>query len=201
MQNSKNHLLLIFIKNPEPGKVKTRLAAGVGNEKALSIYKKLLHHTRGIVQALQVKKQLWYSRFVDEEDDWPEDAFQKQVQKGEDLGERMKFAFKKGFENRFKEIVIIGGDCAELKAADIEKGFKALEDNDAVIGPAKDGGYYLLGLKQFIPELFENKPWGTRKVLEQTIDDCEKYNIQFKLLEKLIDIDTEEDWEELKELF
>ncbi len=193
-------LLLVFIKNAELGKVKTRLAAGVGDEKALYIYKKLVRNTKKAAQSVGAKKELWYSGFIPQKDDWPEEEFQKKVQKGENLGERMEFAFKKGFESGFKKIVIVGGDCPELKDRHIEKAFKALEQSEAVLGPANDGGYYLLGMNQFILKLFEEKPWGTSKVLEQTLDYCKKQNLRYKLLEKLIDVDTEQDWKKVRKL-
>ncbi len=194
-------LLLIFIKNPERGKVKTRLAVTLGDKKALSIYEKLLSHTRQVTHSLKVAKQLWYSDFIPEKDGWPQSYFKKKLQQGDDLGRRMQFAFEDGFKSGYKKIVIIGGDCAELQTVHIKNAFKALENNEAVIGPANDGGYYLLGLKRPVRHLFKNKQWGTGTVFEKTIMDFEKQSISYELLEELRDIDTEEDWEKVKGLF
>lgn len=194
MQNTTERLLLIFIKNPQKGKVKTRLAATLGNEKALAIYKQLLNHTHQVVQSVQADKQLWYSDFIPESDDWDDTQVKKRIQHGNDLGQRMKVAFKRAFENNKSKVVIIGSDCAQLQPRHLEQAFDALKNNEAVIGPARDGGYYLLGMNRFIPALFNGKPWGEDAVLKQTITDFQRQNIKYKLLEKLNDIDTEKDW-------
>ncbi len=201
MQASLKELLLIFIKNPKKGAVKTRLATTLGDEKALSIYEKLLNHTRSVVQSVHVDKQLWYSDFIPESDNWDHIAPVKKLQERKNLGQRMKYAFKQAFDDGYQNIVIIGSDCAQLQSRHIEKAFNALKSYETVIGPAPDGGYYLLGMNRFLPVLFANKPWGKSGVLQQTIANCEQQGITYKLLEKLNDVDTEKDWNEVKNRF
>ncbi len=194
-------MLLIFIKNPELGKVKTRLAASVGDEKALIIYEKLLQHTYTVVESLPIKKQFWYSDFIPQSNRWAGGEFEKKIQQGYGLGERMKFAFQQAFNDDYKKVVIIGSDCGQIQAGHIEQAFKALEKQDAVIGPASDGGYYLLGLARHVPQLFVNKPWGTSDILQKTLSDFEKYGMMYHTLDKLIDVDTEEDWKKVSDQF
>ena len=189
MPNDKN-LLLIFTRNPEPGKVKKRLAASIGDEPALEIYKFLLKHTLEITKDLPADKEVYYSEKIEKEDLWDEN-YSKKLQKGEDLGERMKNAFQNGFESGYRNIIIIGSDLYDLQKNDLEKAFSALEISDYVIGPAIDGGYYLLGMKSLNLKLFKNKSWSTASVFEDTIKDINSKNIT--ILEKRNDIDVFED--------
>tara|TARA_R110002051_G_scaffold149720_1_gene222276 strand:- start:6420 stop:7031 length:612 start_codon:yes stop_codon:yes gene_type:complete len=187
---SKN-LILIFTRNPELGKCKTRLAATVGNEKALDIYKFLLNHTVNITKDLKVAKQVYYSETVWENDVWNNDLYQKKIQSGSDLGFRMENAFKNGFDDGFEKIIIIGSDMYDLNKTDLENAFLQLDDADFVVGPAEDGGYYLLGMKLFEPSLFKNKKWGTATVLKDTLKDLTYKKI--KILESRNDVDIYED--------
>lgn len=185
--------LIIFVKNPEKGKVKTRLAKTVGDEKALKVYYELLRITKSVADPLSVNKQVWYSRFVDEDDLWSKGNFEKHLQKGKNLGQRMLYAFQQAFESGHEKVVIIGSDCASLGTEIIEKAFGMLDDQDVVIGPARDGGYYLLGMSELVTEVFENKSWSTSSVLESTVKQIEKMNLSYHLLPTLSDIDTEAD--------
>ena len=186
-------LLIIFIKNPVKGNVKTRLAKTMGEEKALQIYKSLLNHTQEITVELPCTKMVFYSDFVDENDNWKNEDYKKHLQHGINLGERMLNAFNLGFNKNFREILIIGSDCFELNKDIISKAFDALATSQFVIGPAKDGGYYLLGMKKIYKVIFENKIWSTASVLADTIQDFEKNNASYFLLSKLTDIDEEKD--------
>lgn len=168
-----NQALIIFIKNPELGKVKTRLAATVGDEKALLIYMELLKHTQQIACAVEANRLLFYSKFMDTNDNWDNQAFQKQLQQGSDLGERMQAAFEQALVQHEKA-VIIGSDCAALTPAIIENAFQALDTHDFVVGPAEDGGYYLLGMKQVEPTLFQKMEWSTDQVLPETLKRMEQ---------------------------
>ncbi|GHA42927.1 hypothetical protein GCM10007103_25110 [Salinimicrobium marinum] len=189
MPENKN-LLLIFTRNPEPGKVKKRLASSIGDEPALEIYKFLLKHTSEITKDLPVHKEVYYSERIEKEDLWNE-TYGEKLQKGEDLGERMKNAFQNGFESGYRNIIIIGSDLFEITKDDLEEAFNALENSDYVIGPAKDGGYYLLGMKTLNLKLFKNKSWSTASVFEDTIKDINSKHIT--ILEKRNDIDVFED--------
>lgn len=185
--------LIIFAKNLVHGRVKTRLAAGIGNEAALDIYKELLNHTQAVTRALPVLKTVFYSDFIEASDIWEAHGYQKQLQQGVDLGERMSNAFRYCFRNGRNETAIIGTDCFELTEARICEAFAHLKSNDIIIGPARDGGYYLLAMKQFHPELFENISWSTDQVFNQTLLVCNNLNLSVGLLPVLADIDQEED--------
>ena len=187
---SKN-LLLIFTRNPEFGKVKTRLARDIGHQAALDIYKFLLAHTAKICTPLDTEKAVYYSEEIPNNDLWNATVFQKKKQIGEDLGERMQNAFAEGFNLGYSKIIIIGSDLYDIETKDLEHAFKVLNNHEIVIGPAEDGGYYLLGMKQLHPKLFKNKNWGTATVLQDTINELKKSN--YKLLEKRNDVDLYSD--------
>lgn len=187
---SKN-LLLIFTRNPEFGKVKTRLARDIGHQAALDIYKFLLAHTAKICTPLDTEKAVYYSEEIPNDDLWNATVFQKKKQVGEDLGERMQNAFAEGFHLGYSKIIIIGSDLYDIETKDLEQAFNVLNNHEIVIGPAEDGGYYLLGMKQLHPKLFKNKNWGTATVLQDTINELKKSN--YKLLEKRNDVDLYSD--------
>ncbi|CAM1361315.1 TIGR04282 family arsenosugar biosynthesis glycosyltransferase [Tenacibaculum xiamenense] len=187
---SKN-LLLIFTRNPELGKVKTRLAKSIGDEAALEIYKFLLNHTKEVTEKGDFDIAVYYSVKIRENDIWTTPKFKKYAQHGDDLGERMQNAFEEGFDNNYDKIVIVGSDLYDLELNHINKAFDKLDTNDVVIGPAEDGGYYLLGLKKVIPEIFKNKEWGTETVRQDTLNDLQKLSVH--LLTMLNDIDVFED--------
>ena len=189
--------LIIFVKNLHFGQVKTRIAAKLGHDEALEAYKTLFLHTRQISLGINADKFLFYHEKI-EKDEWP-GIIERQEQKGEDLGKRMQNAFEYLFNKNYEKIVIIGSDCLELTASIIEQGFSELCNADVVIGPALDGGYYLLGLKEKNPFLFENIEWSTSRVLEQTIKACNENNLHYTMLELLNDIDEAGDWLEAKQ--
>jgi len=183
------NLLIIFTRNPELGKVKSRLAKDVGDATALAIYKDLLQHTHNIALEVDTDRFLYYSESIQKNDMWSEHHFHKFIQEGEDLGLKMWNAFKDGFKAGYKNIAIIGSDILELSSNHITQAFKAIEHEEVVIGPAVDGGYYLLGLSKPIEPIFKNKIWGTDSVLKSTCSDLAEMNQNFKLLSELNDID------------
>lgn len=186
--------LIIFARNPVLGKVKTRLASTLGNEKALAIYQSLLAYTACITSKVACSRFVFYADGVSKKDTWNDDLFMKYQQEGNDLGERMQHAFDLLFRQGYKKVLIIGTDCFELNTAIIEQAFASLEHYNAVIGPSADGGYYLLGTKMFYPFLFAHKPWSTDQVLHSTINDLSTNHISYFTLPVLHDIDTEADW-------
>ncbi len=194
-------LLMVFVKNPQKGRVKTRLAKTVGDEKALEIYKVLLDHTLTIAKKGNYDKAIFYSDYIDETDLWNKAKFHQFVQEGIDLGERMLGAFKQAFSKQYKSVIIIGSDCLDLNEHIIGDAFDVLRKHEVVIGPAKDGGYYLLGMRTLYEELFMNKQWSTENVLPKTLMDISRLNISMKQLPTLSDIDEEKDLEEYKNLF
>ncbi len=187
---SKN-LILIFTRNPELGKCKTRLAKTVGNENALTIYKMLLEHTEKVVRNIDANKAVYYSVKIRENDLWDANIYQKHQQKGTNLGLRMQHAFKQSFNAGYKNVLIVGSDLYDLHPKHITEAFKKLDSNDVVLGPAEDGGYYLLGMKKLHPHIFENKQWGTETVRADTLSDLQ--NQKVAQLETLNDIDVFED--------
>jgi rSAM/selenodomain-associated transferase 1 len=192
------NLIIVFTRNPELGKVKTRLAKIVGDEAALKIYKFLLNHTETTIRNINCDKAIYYSIKVRDNDIWNNNIYQKYVQNGEDLGLKMLNAFDNGFNKEYEKAVIVGSDLYDLKPEHIEDAFRQLDENDLVIGPAKDGGYYLLGMKTLHSEVFKNKSWGTSTVFENTINNLQ--NKRVFLLEELNDIDTYDDLKNIKEL-
>ncbi len=194
MDNSTSSALIIFIRNPELGKVKTRLAKSVGDEKALDIYKALLEHTRKTVLQIDANRLLFYADRVIPDDDWSSLDFIKFAQVDEDLGGRMHHAFVKALEKNQKA-VIVGSDLPQINAPIIQEAFQKLEEYDYVIGPALDGGYYLLGMKTPAPILFENIEWSTPHVFTQTVQRIESLGGTWYELPELSDVDYLEDWE------
>lgn len=190
--------LIIFTRNPELGKCKTRLAKSIGNEAALNIYKYLLEHTADVAKKVDAQRFVFYSENIQVNDIWDTNYFQKQLQKGNNLGERMQNAFNMLLSKKFKKIIIVGSDLLDLNAALITKAFNKLENHDAVIGPAQDGGYYLLGMKKLMLTVFQNKDWGTETVRAHTLENLKNNSVY--LLKELNDIDTFEDMQHYKEL-
>ena len=187
---SKN-LLIIFTRNPELGKVKTRLANAIGNENALTIYKTLLEKTEQTVRHLNCDKAVYYSVKVREHDIWDASIYQKHLQQGDNLGVRMHNAFAEAFSNNYDKVATIGSDLFDLKPEHINQAFTKLDTNDFVIGPAHDGGYYLLAMKLLYSQVFKNKAWGTSTVFKDTMNDLK--NKSTHLLETLNDIDVYDD--------
>lgn len=191
--SSDESLLIIFYRNPELGKVKTRLAASIGDAKAFAIYLLLAQHTRNITDGLPQQKALYYSDYIDTEDVWSNQKFQKFMQSGEDLGDKMHNAFQVGFNFGYKSICIIGTDCLDLTEQIIAEAFQHLLTHDVVIGPAADGGYYLLGMNSLHESFFKNKAWSTESVLTHTLHDANSAGLSVFQLQVLTDIDRVED--------
>jgi len=189
----RKELLIIFYRNPELGKVKTRLAATLGDAGALAIYLKLVNHTKEITSSLPVDRVVYYTNFIDKEDNWPNEKFDKQLQVGETLGDRMRNAVQEGFRNGYESVCIIGTDCLEMTEEIIGDAFELLNKSEVVIGPAKDGGYYLLGAASFHQEFFQNKVWSSDSVFKDTLEDCKKLQLAFELLPILSDVDEAKD--------
>lgn len=190
----RSRALIIFIRNPELGKVKTRLAKKLGDEKALQIYKALLQHTRQQVLDVDAGRLLFYSEQIAQNDDWPTGQFEKHLQHDGDLGARMHYAFESALQTH-RHAIIVGSDIAQLEASIINRAFDILQRKDYVIGPAIDGGYYLLGMKKSSPELFLDMEWSTPEVFQHTVERIEKYGGSWEAVDTLSDIDYAEDWE------
>ena len=186
-----DNLVIVFAKNPELGKCKTRLAKSIGDEKTLEIYKELLKHTAQTIGNVNASRVVFYSEEIQTQDFWDDTLFQKQVQSEGHLGKKMQDAFEWGFAQGYSKICIVGSDLLELRASDLENAFRELKQNDIVFGPAYDGGYYLMGMTQFYKKAFLEKAWSTETVLEKTVEDLKGLSIAF--LDTKTDIDTLED--------
>ena len=162
----------------------------------------MLQHTAKLSEKVKADKYVFYSESIKREDVWNATIFNKKLQQGNDLGERMENAFTELFELGYEKVIIIGSDLLDLSSDDVNEAFDFLNENDTVIGPAKDGGYYLLGMKNMHSKVFKNKEWGTSTVLENTLSDLKDSTIS--MLKELNDIDTFEDmkhYEQLKKFY
>ena len=186
-------LLLIFVKHPIAGQVKTRLAADTDLDTALAVYQELLEYTENLSSTLVVEKRVYYGNFVPENDFWSVCGYERRMQKGADLGERMKQAIAEGLADGFRKVVLIGSDCAELTHEILAQAFTILSQKSVVLGPATDGGYYLIGTNGHFPFLFENKTWSTSSVLSETLVDLKNHSVSYDLLPVCSDIDRWED--------
>lgn len=188
--------LIIFQKNAILGTVKTRLAATVGDERAFEIYNWLTSHTHQVAKGTKVDKFIFYSDFIPDQAIQEYPGYHFEIQRGADLGARMQHAFSVLFAGGYSNVVIIGTDCPDLKVSDLTSAFLILGQNDLVLGPARDGGYYLLGMRKFFPELFREIPWSTPRVLEMTLDIADHSKLDYEFLKIHSDVDTFDDWQE-----
>jgi len=181
------------------------LAEDIGIFKALEVYQELVYHTHKITKKIEVDKAVHYSEYVEVEDVWSDEYFSHKLQKGQTLGEKMSNAFDEGFDS-YRKVVIIGSDCYDLNSKIIKTAFEMLEEHEVVVGPAKDGGYYLLGLNEYLPQLFEGKEYSNDHVLKDLLDEADELGLTVYQLPTLSDVDTFEDlkatdieWEKLGE--
>ena len=194
--------LLFFVKYPEKGKVKSRLATVIGDDSAVSLYKNL------VAQMLSTLKEGTFPLYIcffpknaqKPVKNWLGREYHYIPQNGKDLGERMRNGFINGFAMGYKRVVLIGSDIPDLPMKYIEEAFKSLKEMDAVIGPAFDGGYYLIGfnLSTFSPQVFEGITWGTENVFEETMRKLKRFRRTVHTLPYHRDIDTAEDLKRLK---
>jgi rSAM/selenodomain-associated transferase 1 len=188
-----NEAIIIFVRHPELGKVKTRLAATIGNENALKVYQFLLKHTYSLIKDLPLHVYVYYAGEIIKDDLWDGNNINKKQQTGNDLGEKMRNAFNEVFSIGYTKVVIIGSDCYELTEGIINQSFDEMDNAETVIGPAKDGGYYLLGMKEPIKNIFENIEWSTDTVFKKTMKKISEKKITVSILDELNDVDTEDD--------
>ena len=185
--------IIVFLRKPELGKVKTRLAKTMGDREALAIYRTLIEKTLKSVLECHLSTYLFFFPRIDSQilDSYP--SFIPHLQKGEDLGSKMFEAFEEILQ-KHAQAIIIGTDCPYLTPELLTEAQFELEEHDVVIGPAHDGGYYLLGLKENDRKLFTNVNWSTDTVFRETISIIEDQQKTYYSLPMLSDIDFEEDW-------
>ena len=184
--------IIIFVKAPRPGFVKTRLAATIGNEAACAAYCQL---TENVLTHLAPLPHLEI-RFTPDDAEkeitqWLRDDWTSRPQGNGELGERMHRAFTEANG----PAIIIGSDCPQVELSDFRTAAKALQTHDAVIGPATDGGYWLIGLNAPYPALFKGIEWSTGGVLQSTLAKADEAGLSVQLLRELEDVDTGADWE------
>ncbi len=202
---TENHLV-IFLKNPVPGSVKQRLARHIGAEQAARVYKKISEMV--ISKTAPTRTDLYTVDicFSPQRDEAAIRAWLVQhksfyPQTGSNLGQRMSNAFKRAFESKYKKVALIGTDCPEISRDIILQSFALLDWHHVVLGPAYDGGYYLIGLREMFPDLFQNIAWGSEKVFTQTIEKIYAAGFSVGLLPMLRDIDRPEDLDEYQCLY
>lgn len=190
--------LMIFVKYPEPGKVKTRLAKTLGAKEAARLYRVM---AEDVIRRLGTNVHGKYDTiiFFDPPDrasdikDWLGSGRSYTPQSGRDLGEKLANAFRTVFDLGARRAVVIGTDCLSITGEIITGALQHLEKKDVVIGPAEDGGYYLLGLSRNIPELFGSVDWSTDKVFRQTVEKAKRLGLSYTTLERLKDLDEYSD--------
>ncbi len=195
--NTKKNTLIIFLKYPEAGKVKTRLAKDVGALRAAEIYSEMSKEIiENLLDAGSYRTIIFYDPPEKENEirNWLGD---KQCpitpQAGETLGDKMADAFAQVFSSGSDKAVIIGTDCVDVSSKTITQAISSLNNVDVVLGPAEDGGYYLLGLNSHMPEIFREIEWSTDRVLNQTLERIKEKKLNYELLKTLKDIDTLDD--------
>ncbi|MDG2124976.1 MAG: TIGR04282 family arsenosugar biosynthesis glycosyltransferase [Verrucomicrobiales bacterium] len=199
-------LVMVFLKFPEPGKVKTRLGAEVGNEESARIYRELVRCVLGRIPEGQrvrvvfdpvdreVEVRVWLDGLLEKVG---EVDFRAQV--GGDLGERMEAAFVEAFADGAERVVVVGTDCVDLGQAEYGDAWRLLASgHDVVFGVARDGGYYLLGLGRPVAGLFRGIPWSSERTLAASFDAASHAGLVVGLLRPLSDVDTLADWESVK---
>ncbi|MFC1732569.1 TIGR04282 family arsenosugar biosynthesis glycosyltransferase [candidate division KSB1 bacterium] len=196
IKEKQDQLLVVFLRNPLLGKVKKRIAAILGDKKAYDIYVDLLINTKSVCDTIAMNKAVFYSDFIDHADIWSNTSYIKYLQTGKDIGERMYHVFNQVLED-FEKVVLIGSDIPGINTEIINKAFKELEYSEIVLGPAKDGGYYLIGMKKPIKKIFAKKVWSTNTVLNDTLKDLQEMGKSYILLDMLGDVDTVNDFDEL----
>lgn len=192
----KGCLAILFVKAPREGTVKTRLAVNVGPAKACAIYQSLVEIAcRALAPFDHVEIRFTPDEYGDEIQHWLRKNWQAKPQGEGNLGEKLQRAFTEGFDNGSNKVVVIGSDCPAITTQDISDAFTALDETHIVFGPATDGGYWLIGLNQDYPALFDNVRWSTEHTLSDTISNVKKLDLKTSKLRLHSDIDTIEDWE------
>ncbi len=198
--------LIIFARHPKAGQVKTRLIPALGAEGAALVYREMAEHTlnqaRAVAQMKGISLRVWFAGGnPDALGQWLGQDLTYLPQPGGDLGDRLSFAFQTAFNNGHQAVVAIGTDCPALSSDIMMAAFDGLGHHDLVLGPATDGGYYLIGLRRPTPDLFRNIAWSTAEVLRQTEAVAERLSLRQYCLPKLTDVDNPEDlalWQQLK---
>ena len=201
-------VLLQFAKWPEPGSVKTRLAATLGAEKALAAHVRLTHHVLANLLASGLPLEFWWDhrstlipaaavplmKLLDHR------RLPQRIQRGNDLGERMTGALTDSLES-YEKAIIVGSDCPEVDAAYLDEALDALESRDLVLGPSADGGYVLIGARKTVAGMLDGVDWGTSRVLAQTCRRLDRAGLSWYSLRPSWDVDELQDWHRFRALY
>ena len=194
MNGGNESCILLFVKYPNVGRVKTRLAEQIGQDAAADLYRNFVTDILATLKSLDVNFKIVFALggSQDQFQQWLGKEYSYIPQVGQDLGQRMKNAFLQAFSEDFNSVVVIGSDSPDLPVEYLELAFCALDTNDVVIGPSSDRGYYLIGFARnsFLPEAFEQISWSSDKVFEQTIDILQQHKQRLYLLPQWHDVDT-----------
>lgn len=198
--------IIVMTRYPEAGKVKTRLIKHLGAEGATRLHQKMAEHTISTLEPLRdiQTADLWIffsGGSTEQMQTWLGEELEYRPQQGENLGCRMTHAFEHIFATGYTRAVMLGTDCPDIEGATVVKALKYLRRADVALGPAEDGGYYLIGINELHPDLFRNIDWGSAKVLKQTVEIVKNLNLIPAYLPPLRDIDTPEDLESIRGTF
>jgi rSAM/selenodomain-associated transferase 2/rSAM/selenodomain-associated transferase 1 len=202
-----NGKLIVFTRYPESGRTKTRLVSTLGAQGAADLHRQMAERAvrtaRAAMAGKNVDVEICFTGGDEQKmREWLGADLRYSLQVGHDLGQRMANAFQLGFHEGYRRVVLIGTDCPELTGNILDKAFALLEQRDVVIGPAHDGGYYLIGMARACLRAFTAIPWGTAKVLQATLDALRDAGTSWALVDRLVDVDTAEDlvvWEKVAE--
>ena len=198
---TKNNAVITFIKSPEKGRVKTRLAKGVGEDAALALYQCFVMDVLDMVRSTSWALRVYFHPEKSRRRirSWLGNDLDLFPQAGTTLGDKMKNALAETFAAGYERALLIGSDLPDLPSGIIDTAFNALNSTDAVIGPSSDGGYYLIGFtaKGFVPWIFNDIPWGTNRVLDLTLNNFQDHAVSPFCLPVWRDIDTQEELQAL----
>ncbi len=196
-----DNCVLFFVKYPLQGKIKTRLAAELGDQAVIELYKNFVLDTLSTIRQLNVPFRICFhpESARDKMKEWLGEQYAYIAQEGSNLGQRMKNALAQTFEENFSRAILVGSDSPDLPADFLIQALQSLESHHAVIGPSFDGGYYLIGFSKahFLPEAFDGISWSTENVFQQTIDVLEEHSNNVHVLPEWFDVDTPVDLREL----
>lgn len=189
--------LIVFVKAPRPGEVKTRLAAGIGATAACAAYRKMVAALLTNLAGLpDVELRFSPDDAGDEIKPWLRPGWRARPQGGGDLGARMIRACEEAFAAGAERVVVIGSDCPEVELNDVREAWRALKTSDLAVGPATDGGYWLIGLRRSQPQLFAGIRWSSDQALADTLQCAKAGALRIHLLRILSDVDTQQDWQD-----
>ena len=190
-------VVALFLKVPVLGEVKTRLAKSLGDEGALMAYTDLVEYLLKRVAESHIHIHHTPSN-PEPMIKWLGDGYSYSAQEGSGLGERLTYAMELEFAARAEKLIFLGGDCPYVNQRRLDEAFSALEDHDVVMGPAADGGYYLIGMNRIMPELFNDVAWGTDSVFQTSLEICQKFGFNDVLLPEESDVDDFARWKKAK---